>query len=91
MHMGLPMLIKQRLAPACMNAYADVISLGSDLRYPKTVRYIIPKLCWNINCTDLPSLVKFPFSLHEMVAGNGCSLYQYRFALCILIMHAVRT
>ena len=40
--MGLPMLIKQRLAPACMHAYADVISLGGDLRYPKTVRYIVP-------------------------------------------------
>ena len=39
--MGLPMLIKQRLAPACMHAYADVISLGGDLRYPKALRYIV--------------------------------------------------
>ena len=50
----------------CMHAYADVISLGGDLRYSKQCT-----LCWNINCTDLPSVEKFPFSVHEIVADNG--------------------
>ena len=84
-HMGLPMLIKQRLTPACMHAYADVISLGGDLRYPKQCN-----LCWNVNCTDLPSVLKFPFSLHEMVAGNGSTsiptLHSMQLLIC-QVMH----